>query len=134
MRGALRMWASRSSAERRGESTDLRVKKPVVHSRSRRIVHASPWDMGGDCRVREHLREVIANKMRIGPMKNGMIAGMGLPVEKEHRYTVSEYLEREKNSLEKHEYRDGDILLMAGGTLEHGRIAMNIGGELRSRL
>src|SRR5205809_3445655 len=41
MRGTPSTWARSSSAERRGESISLRVKKPVVHSRIRRTVHAS---------------------------------------------------------------------------------------------
>src|SRR5262245_46009974 len=39
MRGYLRTWERRSSAANRGESTFLRVKNPVVHSRSRLTVH-----------------------------------------------------------------------------------------------
>src|SRR5665213_2966590 len=58
---------------------------------------------------------------------------MGLPISKA-RYTISEYLERERESLDKHEYRDGEILLMAGGTGDHSLIVMNVGGELRNRL
>src|SRR5437588_9823284 len=42
MRGNCRTWARSCSAERRGEWTSLRVKKPVVHSRRRRTVHGSP--------------------------------------------------------------------------------------------
>src|SRR5918993_2570690 len=42
MRGTFRTWASSSSAERRGASTFLRVKNPLVHSRIRRTVHAPP--------------------------------------------------------------------------------------------
>ncbi len=56
-----------------------------------------------------------------------------LPVEK-RRYTVSEYLRYEQESLEKHEYRNGEIIAMAGGTYNHSLIAMNVGGELRSAL
>src|SRR5437588_9802082 len=47
MRGNCRTWARSCSAERRGEWTSLRVKKPVVHSRRRRTVHGSPSLIGG---------------------------------------------------------------------------------------
>lgn len=40
-------------------------------------------------------------------------------------YTVAEYLDREEDSLDKHEYRDGEILLMAGASPNHGLIAAN---------
>ncbi len=39
---------------------------------------------------------------------------------------VEEYLELEENSLVKHEYIDGHVYAMAGGTLDHGIIAANI--------
>jgi Uma2 family endonuclease len=58
---------------------------------------------------------------------------MGLPATKQ-RSTVAEYLRRERDSLDKHEYRDGEILLMAGGTADHSLIVANVIGELRSRL
>lgn len=40
--------------------------------------------------------------------------------------TVEEYLELEENSPIKHEYIDGHVYAMAGGTLDHGAIAANI--------
>jgi Uma2 family endonuclease len=58
---------------------------------------------------------------------------MGLPAEKT-RYTIADYLHRERSAADKHEYRDGEILLMAGGTANHSLIIMNFGGELRNRL
>ena len=59
---------------------------------------------------------------------------MGLPVEQKRRYTITEYLERERQSLEKHEYDNGEILAMAGGSANHSLVAMNFLGELRARL
>lgn len=61
---------------------------------------------------------------------------MSLPIEHDRprRYTVSEYLAYEQESKEKHEYRDGQIIAMAGGTYNHGVIVMNVGGELRQAL
>ena len=50
------------------------------------------------------------------------------------RYTVQEYLAFEQTSPEKHEYDDGEILAMAGGSPSHALIATNIAGELRNRL
>ncbi|MGC9503309.1 Uma2 family endonuclease [Baaleninema sp.] len=46
------------------------------------------------------------------------------------RYTPEEYLEREANAEERHEYIDGDITVMAGGTPNHNRILLNLAGYL----
>jgi Uma2 family endonuclease len=48
--------------------------------------------------------------------------------------SVEEYLEREKTSLVKHEYHDGEIFAMAGGTPAHSLLATNAAGELRNAL
>ena len=40
--------------------------------------------------------------------------------------SVEEYLELEENSTVKHEYLDGYVYAMAGGTLDHGLIAVNV--------
>ncbi|MBA3922639.1 MAG: Uma2 family endonuclease [Nostocaceae cyanobacterium] len=45
-------------------------------------------------------------------------------------YTPEEYLELEVNSPERHEYIDGQIILMTGGTPNHNRIALNFSGAL----
>lgn len=37
---------------------------------------------------------------------------------------VEEYLELEENSTIKHEYIDGHVYAMAGGTVDHGTIAV----------
>lgn len=42
------------------------------------------------------------------------------------RMTEEEYLALERASQERHEYADGEIFAMAGGTLEHSNIAANI--------
>ena len=42
------------------------------------------------------------------------------------RYTLAEYLRVEEMSNVRHEFLDGEIFGMAGGTPEHGRIAANI--------
>jgi len=53
---------------------------------------------------------------------------------REHRYSITNYLARERNACDKHEYRDGEILLMAGGSADHSLVTLNVGGELRSIL
>jgi Uma2 family endonuclease len=42
------------------------------------------------------------------------------------RATYAEYLELEKTSETKHEYVNGEIFAMAGGTIEHGRLASRL--------
>ena len=39
-------------------------------------------------------------------------------------YTPEEYLQLEEKSEEKHEYRQGDIVLMTGGTTNHNRLVL----------
>jgi Uma2 family endonuclease len=45
-----------------------------------------------------------------------------------------EYLAFERASDQKHEYADGEIFAMSGGTHEHSLIAGNVHGELRNAL
>ncbi|RUT04713.1 hypothetical protein DSM106972_042820 [Dulcicalothrix desertica PCC 7102] len=49
---------------------------------------------------------------------------------KKEYYTLDEYLELEINSQERHEYIDGEIILMTGGTPNHNRIALNFSAAL----
>jgi Uma2 family endonuclease len=49
-------------------------------------------------------------------------------------FTVDEYLRLEAGSVQRHEYRDGQIIAMAGGTPDHSLIIANLIGELRNRL
>src|SRR5262247_524786 len=42
------------------------------------------------------------------------------------RYTLEAYLELDKNSEEKYEYFDGEVFAMAGGSLNHNRVARNL--------
>jgi Uma2 family endonuclease len=50
------------------------------------------------------------------------------------RYTPQEYYRLERDSEIRHEYYDGEIFAMSGGTDEHSLIVVNIIGELRQRL
>jgi len=50
------------------------------------------------------------------------------------KYTVEEYLELFKNSEERFEYFDGEIVSMAAGKISHGGIAMNIGRAIGNLL
>lgn len=50
------------------------------------------------------------------------------------RMTYAEYLALERASEAKHEYVNGHVYAMAGGTPDHGRLAMNVGGILRAAL
>jgi len=42
------------------------------------------------------------------------------------RYSIADYLAREQKSHDKHEYRDGEILLMAGGSADHSLVTANV--------
>lgn len=52
-------------------------------------------------------------------------------------FTFAEYVEQERASDTKHELVNGEIVAMAGGTIEHGRLASNVtialGASLRGR-
>jgi len=45
-----------------------------------------------------------------------------------------DYLEFERSSPIRHEYADGEIFAMSGGTMEHSAVAANVISELRSGL
>lgn len=49
---------------------------------------------------------------------------MKIQTEKRY-YTPEEYLTLEEKALDRHEYRDGEIILMPGGTTNHNQIAGN---------
>lgn len=54
--------------------------------------------------------------------------------QKKDRISVEDYLQVEKESGIRHEYYNGWILAMAGGTLEHDIIGTNVRGHLFSQL
>ena len=53
---------------------------------------------------------------------------------REITHTFAEYLALEGASHTRHEYLNGEIFAMAGGTIEHGALAANAIGELRGGL
>jgi Uma2 family endonuclease len=58
---------------------------------------------------------------------------MALP-QSELQITVEEYLARERQSEERHEYLDGFVYAMAGESQEHGIISVNLVRELSTKL
>jgi Uma2 family endonuclease len=54
--------------------------------------------------------------------------------QQKQRFTVDEYLLMEEQSAARHEFRHGQIIDTAGGTLEHGRIAAGLIREIGNRL
>lgn len=59
---------------------------------------------------------------------------MTAPVEQSRRYTLEEYLRFEESSQEKHEFRNGEIICMSGGTYDHSLIASNLLRSLSNQL
>jgi Uma2 family endonuclease len=66
---------------------------------------------------------------------------MGLAKKKPRLYTPEEYLELERKAETRHEYYDGEIYpvdenarAMAGESLSHSQISVNIAGEIRTKL
>lgn len=53
-----------------------------------------------------------------------------LKKKKARLFTVEEYLDAERSSLERHEFVDGEIILMAGESGNHGDISANLTREL----
>ena len=51
-----------------------------------------------------------------------------------NRCTPEEYLRRERDAVEKHEYFHGEVFAMAGGTPEHSLVISNVNRELGNRM
>lgn len=49
-------------------------------------------------------------------------------------YTPEEYLEIERRAETRHEFADGEIYAMAGESLAHSQICINLAGEARAKL
>ncbi|BAY77125.1 hypothetical protein NIES25_35840 [Nostoc linckia NIES-25] len=58
---------------------------------------------------------------------------MQIPTSKKH-YTPEEYLQLEEKSEFKNEYRDGEIIPMAGGTTNHNEIALNFCSNFKIKM
>ena len=57
-----------------------------------------------------------------------------LKAQQEKYYTVDEYLELERQAVDRSEYYSGEIILMAGESDEHGIISANLSGEIYLQL
>ncbi len=55
-------------------------------------------------------------------------------VSSRRRITVAEYVARERDSLEKHEYYRGEVFTMAGATPRHNVIVLNVAVKLYQHL
>jgi len=55
-------------------------------------------------------------------------------VDAPRRYLPEEYLAMEVEAAERHEYRDGEIIPMAGGTPNHNKLALNLATALNFAL
>ena len=58
---------------------------------------------------------------------------MTVALEKKH-YSFEEYLVLEETANDKHEYQDGEIVQMTGGTTDHNKIALNFASNLKFAL
>lgn len=58
---------------------------------------------------------------------------MGLP-QRVASLTPTEYLKIERTAEFRHEYFNGELFAMSGGSPQHSLIKMNVGGELRTHL
>lgn len=52
----------------------------------------------------------------------------------QRRFTVEEYFKIDSDSDVRHEYVNGQVIDLAGGTDRHSQITVNVIGELRNRL
>ncbi len=64
-----------------------------------------------------------ANQRLPDAARSSMIGRMFPSARPRHRYTYAEYLAYERDSGLKHEYDDGEILAMAGGSRRHSALA-----------
>lgn len=58
----------------------------------------------------------------------------GMAAQPQPRLTAAEYLERERAAEFRHEYYNGQMYAMSGGSLPHALIIANFAGELRAGL
>jgi len=50
------------------------------------------------------------------------------------KYTLEEYIELDENSEEKHEYFNGEVFAMSGGSADHARISGNVYSAIQQKL
>ena len=62
------------------------------------------------------------------------MASAKLKEKKRHQITIEEYLNAERESLERHEFIDGQVSLMAGESGNHGDISVNLTREFSNQL
>src|SRR5688500_10810407 len=69
-----------------------------------------------------------ACKLRGSSRSDARLAVMAIPVHGRplHRYTYAEYVALERFSTTKHEFLDGEIYAMVGGSEDHSAIAANV--------
>ncbi|MBX3127568.1 MAG: Uma2 family endonuclease [Polyangiaceae bacterium] len=60
------------------------------------------------------------------------MTGSSLARRSRHRHTYAEYLAYERDSGLKHEFEDGEIVAMAGGTRRHNALASRVSAALES--
>jgi Uma2 family endonuclease len=60
------------------------------------------------------------------------MSGVGGPGRVRHRHTYAEYLAYERDSGLKHEFEDGEIVAMAGGSRRHNALASRISAALEA--
>src|SRR5438094_6327835 len=93
------------------------------------------WLARGGCKARRRSPHMLTPSYGRGlTLADGALrpilqaGGAAVVAERSGRpWTVEEYLWLERNSLVKHEYVDGTVYALAGGTRGHSRIAMNAG-------
>lgn len=66
--------------------------------------------------------------------KLALMSSVKLKVKPAKLYTVEEYLRIDRESTERYAYLDGEIWMMAGESVRHGDISVNLTGELRNGL
>ena len=73
-------------------------------------------------------KAAIASSADAGACYGSSVAGPDRRLR--HRYTYEEYLAYERDSGLKHEYDDGEIVAMAGGSRRHNALALRVGAAL----
>lgn len=67
-------------------------------------------------------------------VKLTVMALANLKVKAARTYTVGEYLELDRDDIERYQYLDGEVFLMAGESIRHGDISVNLTREISLQL